>query len=150
MRVCRYHGASPARSLAGTNASVPRGLHDRRAFLHTPCPCRRFCPNTNNILYPKGDAAQKKLKFACRISDYEEEVPESEYCVNRKIVNHSIAEQTTFVHNVRNDPTLPRTRDSVCPACGAKEAVYFSVSTPEGMLLKFQCVPCGNRWNDSV
>ena len=111
---------------------------------------RRFCPNTNNILYPKVDAENKKLKFSCRISNYEEEVAPEEYCVSRRMINHSVAEQTTFVGNVKNDPTLPRTRDVVCPSCGAKEAVYFSVSTPEGMLLKFQCVSCGGRWNDSV
>merc|ERR1712216_188248 len=80
----------------------------------------RFCPNTNNILYPKVDAENKKLKFSCRISNYEEEVAPEEYCVSRRMINHSVAEQTTFVGNVKNDPTLPRTATWCAPVAAPR------------------------------
>ena len=34
------------------------------------------------------------------------------------------------------------------PKCDHKEAVFFSLTTPEGMSLYFQCLSCANKWKD--
>mmetsp|Transcript_9408 Transcript_9408/g.34520 ORF Transcript_9408/g.34520 Transcript_9408/m.34520 type:complete len:133 (+) Transcript_9408:122-520(+) len=108
----------------------------------------RFCPFNNDLLYPKEDKANRKLKYACRTYDYEEDA--DSYCVYRNEIAHSSSEKTTVLLDVRADPTLPRTREVRCPKCNFAEAVFFSSSTTEGMTLFFQCVSCGNRWRDYV
>ena len=39
------------------------------------------------------------------------------------------SERTAIITDVITDPTLPRTRETECPNCGNKEAVFFQVST---------------------
>jgi DNA-directed RNA polymerase II subunit RPB9 len=47
----------------------------------------RFCPECNNLLYPKEAKQQKKLLYACRICDfYETAVGEENQCVHRNDV----------------------------------------------------------------
>jgi len=83
----------------------------------------RFCPNSNDLLYPKEDREQKNIR-------------------------HTAAETTTIIQDIRTDPTLPRSTDVQCPRCDHKEAVFFSLTTPEGMSLYFQCLGCANKWKD--
>jgi DNA-directed RNA polymerase II subunit RPB9 len=49
---------------------------------------------------------------------------------------------------VCSDPTLPRSGDVQCPHCEHNEAVFFSLTTSEGMSLFFQCVSCAHKWKD--
>jgi DNA-directed RNA polymerase subunit M/transcription elongation factor TFIIS len=70
--------------------------------------------------------------------------------VHRTEIAHHAKERTVIVKDVRADPTLPCTRDAVCPSCGHDEAVFFSAATDEGMTLYFTCVECGHRWRDYV
>lgn len=114
----------------------------------------RFCRESNDLLYPREDRATKKLVFACRNCDYSEPAGESEedHCVYRNVIDHSAAEKTVILADVRTDPTLPRTREATCPklGCGEKEAVFYNQTTAEGMTLFFQCCACGHRWQDVV
>lgn len=68
----------------------------------------------------------------------------------RNEIKHSHKERTVILQDVRSDPTLPRTKDVVCPECQNQEAVFFSASTEEGMTLFFNCTSCGHRWRDYV
>lgn len=107
----------------------------------------RFCPNSNDLLYPKEDRQNKRLVYFCRNCDYT--VVASEPCVHRRKIFHSASEATTVIHDVRTDPTLPRSKDVQCSICETREAVFFSQTTTEGMSLFFQCVSCGNKWKDT-
>ena len=60
------------------------------------------------------DPKNRKLKYACRTYDYEEDA--DNYCVYRNEIAHSSSEKTTVLLDVRADPTLPRTRDVRCPS----------------------------------
>lgn len=55
-----------------------------------------------------------------------------------------------MAQDVSTDPTLPRTRDIRCPKCDHREAVFFSITTAEGMNLFYQCTnpDCQERWKD--
>ena len=112
----------------------------------------RFCKESNDLLYPREDRARKTLVFACRNCAYVEEAGDTaeDFCVYRNIVDHTAAEKTVIVADVRADATLPRTRDVICPECAHREAVFFSTTTAEGMTLFFQCLNCVHKWIDTV
>lgn len=106
----------------------------------------RFCPTSNDLLYPKEDRERKKLIYVCRNCAYK--IDADDHCVYRHTIHHTAAETTTVIHDVRTDPTLPRSKNARCPKCEHNEAVFFSLTTSEGMSLFFQCVVCGNKWKD--
>jgi len=57
---------------------------------------------------------------------------------------------TTVLHDVSEDPTLPRTHQP-CARCDNTEAVFFQAQTTdenEGMTLHFVCTKCRHRWKD--
>jgi len=107
----------------------------------------RFCPNSNDLLYPKEDRQSKRLIYFCRNCDYT--IAASDNCVHRRNIFHSSSETTAILHDVRTDPTLPHSKDVQCSLCDAREAVFFSQTTTEGMSLYFQCVSCGHKWKDT-
>lgn len=107
----------------------------------------RFCPNSNDLLYPKEDKVNKKLIYFCRNCEYT--TPAVDFCVHRRRIFHSASEITAIIHDVRTDPTLPRSKDVRCVVCEHGEAVFFSQTTAEGMSLFFQCVGCGHKWKDT-
>jgi len=106
----------------------------------------KFCPNSNDLLYPKEDRERMKLTYACRNCDYK--VDADDHCVFRHSIAHTTAETTTVIQDVRTDPTLPRSKNVRCPKCEHSEAVFFSLTTSEGMSLFFQCVSCAHKWKD--
>ncbi len=106
----------------------------------------RFCPTSNDLLYPREDRARKKLVYVCKNCKYE--VDADDHCVYRHNIHHTAAETTTVIQDVRSDPTLPRSGDVQCPHCEHNEAVFFSLTTSEGMSLFFQCVSCAHKWKD--
>ncbi|KAK9832004.1 hypothetical protein WJX81_007830 [Elliptochloris bilobata] len=115
-----------------------------------PGPRLRFCPESNDLLYPKEDRERKVLVFQCQNCDYKEDAPRSDWCVYRNEITHSHKEKTVVLQDVSADPTLPRTRDVQCAKCQHNEAVFFSAATEEGMTLFFNCIKCGHRWRDYV
>ncbi|EIE21478.1 DNA-directed RNA polymerase II, 14.5 kDa polypeptide [Coccomyxa subellipsoidea C-169] len=116
----------------------------------TTGPKLKFCPESNDLLYPKEDRERRKLVYHCRNCGYQEDADPSNYCVYRNEITHTNKERTVILQDVRSDPTLPRTRDVICPKCAHNEAVFFSASTEEGMTLFFNCCKCGHRWRDYV
>lgn len=118
-------------------------------------PKLRFCPESNDILYPREDKQRRVLVYGCLSCSYEEDADplNKEYggwCVYRNEVHHSNKEKTVILKDVKADPTLPRTNDVECAVCKHKEAVFFSSSTEEGMTLYLSCTNCGHKWRDNV
>ena len=46
-------------------------------------PKLKFCPESNDLLYPKEDRERKVLIFHCRNCGYQEDADRSNYCVYR-------------------------------------------------------------------
>jgi DNA-directed RNA polymerase II subunit RPB9 len=87
----------------------------------------KFCQECNNMLYPKEDKEARKLLYACRNCDYQQEADNPCIYVNK--IQHDIDELTQIIGDVIADPTLPRTEDHPCNKCGHKEAVFFQSQT---------------------
>ncbi|KAK1653883.1 hypothetical protein QYE76_071688 [Lolium multiflorum] len=109
-----------------------------------------LCPPRNNILYPKDDKDRRVLLFACRNCEHQEIADNN--CVYRNEVQHAAAERTQVLQDVASDPTLQRTREVRCAACGHGEAVFFQATArgEEGMTIFYVCCnpSCGNRWRE--
>lgn len=84
----------------------------------------------------------------CKTCGYSE--PASDPCIYRNVVKHTELDKTVIKEDVRADPSLPRTREQLCPKCENREAVFFSRATSEGMNVFYQCMTCGYRWQDDV
>merc|ERR1712224_633563 len=105
----------------------------------------KFCSECNNILYPKEDAANRRLLLKCHNCDHQELA--EDYMVFRNEVHHSTAEGTLVLTDVVTDPTLPRTNTVECPKCNHGEAVFFqstSRNDAEAMTLFFVCSSAGS------
>ena len=154
VRGCRRSFEASTISLA-TAVSIVRSPHtyatmqslDTASGSNSRAVPLRFCPNSNDLLYPREDRTNKRLMYFCRNCDYS--VAAFDNCVHRRNIYHSAAEVTTILHDVRTDPTLPRSKDVQCTMCDGREAVFFSQTTTEGMSLFFQCITCGNKWKDT-
>ena len=107
----------------------------------------RFCPNSNDLLYPKEDRERQKLVYVCRNCDYM--IDADSDCVYRNSIAHTSDEVTAVIQDVRTDPTLPRSNDARCSKCDHREAVFFSLTTTDGMSLFFQCVSFAHKWKDT-
>uniref|UniRef100_A0A0M3K2E3 Ragulator complex protein LAMTOR2 homolog n=1 Tax=Anisakis simplex TaxID=6269 RepID=A0A0M3K2E3_ANISI len=87
----------------------------------------KFCPECNNMLYPKEDKENRQLLYACRNCDHKQ-VSENP-CIYVNKLMHEIDELTQIVADVIHDPTLPKTEDHPCPSCGYREAVFFQAQS---------------------
>lgn len=56
-------------------------------------PKLKFCPESNDLLYPKEDRVNKKLVYQCRNCPYVEDADPSEWCVYRNEIQHSSKEK---------------------------------------------------------
>ena len=54
-------------------------------------PQLKFCPESNDLLYPKEDRERKKLIYQCRNCGYQEDAAPSQYCVYRHLSLHPLA-----------------------------------------------------------
>lgn len=57
----------------------------------------RFCPESNDLLYPKEDKERKVLVFFCRSCNYQEDADPSEWCVYRNEVHHTAKEKNVVL-----------------------------------------------------
>jgi len=110
----------------------------------------KFCPECNNMLYPKEDKETRVLLYACRNCDYKQVADNNCIYVNK--ITHEVDEITQIVPELVCDPTLPRT-DHQCPACGHREAVFFqaySRRAEDEMRLYYVCTSssCNHKWNE--
>jgi len=79
------------------------------------------------MLYPKEDKENRKLLYACRNCDYQQEA--DNMCIYVNKIQHDVDELTQIIGDVIADPTLPRTEDHPCKKCGHREAVFFQSQT---------------------
>jgi DNA-directed RNA polymerase II subunit RPB9 len=112
----------------------------------------RFCPETNDLLYPQAAEVdgKKRLVYVSKTSEYIEYPEEKDWCVYRRNVKHTTKDKTVVITDVRSDPTLPRETNVSCPQCGHNEAVIFCNSSERGMTLYLNCVHCSHRWKEAV
>ncbi|KAK6633871.1 DNA-directed RNA polymerase II subunit RPB9 [Polyplax serrata] len=111
----------------------------------------RFCPECNNMLYPKEDKENHILLYACRNCDYKQAADSNCIYVNK--IMHEIDELTHIVSDVISDPTLPRSEEHPCPKCNNRLAVFFQAQTrraEEEMRLYYVCTNqhCCHRWTE--
>lgn len=105
-----------------------------------------FCPETNDLLYPRENKETRKLEFYCKNCEYYTEAQTQDYCVFVQETTFSEKDKTIQLQDVISDPTLPRTKDVRCPNCDHNEAVFVSESTEAGMTLYFNCTSCRHKW----
>ncbi|OWR50129.1 DNA-directed RNA polymerase 2 subunit RPB9 [Danaus plexippus plexippus] len=101
------------------------------------------------MLYPREDKNNKVLQYACRNCDYKQLADSN--CVYVNKIMHEVDELTHINPDVVSDPTLPRTKDHVCPKCNHREAVFFQGQTrraEEEMRLYYVCTSCKHRWTE--
>jgi DNA-directed RNA polymerase II subunit RPB9 len=111
----------------------------------------KFCPESNDLLYPRENKELRRLEYYCKNCDYVEFAQDRlDNCVYVSELKHDAKEQTVVLSDVMADPTLPRTQDVTCPECAHNEAVFFSSSSEQGMTLYFNCLSCRHRWRDYV
>jgi DNA-directed RNA polymerase II subunit RPB9 len=135
----------------------------------------RFCPETNDLLYPRVRSAicldqsvgarperalhehcalhllqenkdTRKLEFYCKNCEHVEQADPADWCVYASENTFSAKDKTVVMEDVIADPTLPRTKDVRCPTCNHNEAVFITASTEQGMTLFFNCMMCRHRW----
>ena len=111
----------------------------------------RFCPECNNMLYPREDKQNKQLLYACRNCDYRQIADNNCIYVNR--ITHEVDNLTNINSDVIGDPALPRSDDHCCPKCHYRKVVYFqsdSFKTEDEMKLYYVCTnpECVHRWTE--
>mmetsp|Transcript_7486 Transcript_7486/g.16235 ORF Transcript_7486/g.16235 Transcript_7486/m.16235 type:complete len:119 (+) Transcript_7486:148-504(+) len=111
----------------------------------------KFCPYSNDLLYPRENKEARKLEYYCKNCSHVEPADAADYCVYAsETTSFGSADKTMVVSDVIADPTLPRTKDVRCPQCNHNEAVFISANTEQGMTLYFNCVNCRHKWRDYV
>ncbi|XP_055331837.1 DNA-directed RNA polymerase II subunit RPB9-like [Paramacrobiotus metropolitanus] len=110
-----------------------------------------FCPECNNMLYPREDKERKVLTYTCRNCEYAQQASNS--CVYVNKILHKVNELTQINGDVVADPCLPRTEDHPCPKCGHRGAVFFQAQSRRGeeeMRLYYVCAAqnCNHRWTE--
>uniref|UniRef100_A0A915JBY8 TFIIS-type domain-containing protein n=1 Tax=Romanomermis culicivorax TaxID=13658 RepID=A0A915JBY8_ROMCU len=111
----------------------------------------KFCPECNNMLYPKEDKENRILLYACRNCEHKQAADNPCIYVNKLM--REIDELTQIVPDVIHDPTLPKTQDHPCPRCSHREAVFFqaqSIRAEDEMRLYYVCTnqSCTHRWTE--
>jgi DNA-directed RNA polymerase II subunit RPB9 len=91
----------------------------------------KFCPETNDLLYPRENKQKRQLEYYCKNCPYVEVATAQDQCVYVSETKHDAKEQTIVLQDVTADPTLPRTQEVTCPTCAHNEAVFFSASSEQ-------------------
>ena len=65
-------------------------------------PKLRFCPESNDLLYPKEDRERKRLIYVCRNCGYKEDAAPSDWCVYRNEVHHTSREKSIVLQVGKN------------------------------------------------
>ncbi|CAG2179021.1 unnamed protein product, partial [Oppiella nova] len=101
-----------------------------------------FCPECNNILYPRQNKQLKRLMYICRTCLFEREANVNQNCVYLNNIKHDINELAQINAEMIADPTLARTSQHPCPKCKRKEAVFMQGSlrqSDDDMKLYYIC-----------
>ena len=96
-------------------------------------PKLRFCPESNDLLYPKEDRERKKLVYFCRSCGYQEDVEPTEWCVYRNEVHHT-AKEKNVVLQVRTSQAAQLVFsppcDRSCKACASSPDSLLAAGLP--------------------
>ncbi|KAI9796157.1 MAG: hypothetical protein M1825_000868 [Sarcosagium campestre] len=97
----------------GNNGRKPQNTQEQITF--------QFCRECSNMLYPKEDAVNNTLMFACRTCQFSE--PATSSCVFRNFLQNTVGETAGVTQDVGSDPTvgLP----SMCTMCGTEIICQF-------------------------
>lgn len=110
------------------------------------------------MMFPREAADYKQLMFVCKSCGNEEFNPRAnvagmrENIVFQDVIKKEAEMRVDAVDSaVVFDPTLPRTNtpgESVCPACGHYQAVFFQADAGKDadMALVFVCTSCRHKW----
>jgi DNA-directed RNA polymerase subunit M/transcription elongation factor TFIIS len=60
-------------------------------------PTLRFCPESNDLLYPREDKERRVLVYFCRSCQYQEDADPKDWCVYRNEVQHTSREKTVVL-----------------------------------------------------
>jgi DNA-directed RNA polymerase II subunit RPB9 len=109
----------------------------------------KFCPECNNLLYPKENKQHKRLYYFCKTCDHiEESDVHLIYTNNLKIKSST---DSSSAKDLFSDPTYPHSFSVNCPKCGNNEAIFFvnTENVKEKPLdLTYICtnIKCGEKW----
>jgi len=114
----------------------------------------KFCPQCNNMLYPKEDREQRKLLYWCKICQYTE--PAEDPCVYINSVTQDLAALDQVTSDLATDPTLQHSGDDIkCPKCDHHDAVQFQTPIAReksNMRLYYVCTKpsCRHKWAGDI
>ncbi|KAJ7542436.1 hypothetical protein O6H91_10G106900 [Diphasiastrum complanatum] len=110
----------------------------------------KFCPECNNLLYPREDRRQQILIYACGSCNHKEKADSN--IVYWKQIQQPGEDESLLPQDLTSETTLPRTKNVRCALCNYREAVFFQAKArgEEGMSLVFICCNsnCGHRWQE--
>ncbi|XP_020585599.1 DNA-directed RNA polymerases II, IV and V subunit 9A-like [Phalaenopsis equestris] len=107
----------------------------------------KFCPECNNLLYPREDKERKILLNACRTCNYTEAAENN--CVYRNELR-CISAPPVVLRDAYADPTLPRVKGFKCPICTHPKVAFFVANPMESLARTYACCnpSCGHNWRD--
>ena len=97
---------------------------------------------------PREERTTQTLMLTCRNCGYEEAAHTAKVYENR-LKKEVSTRLDTINPEVVQDPTLQRSNQVVCEACGHDTAVLFQAEsgvTAVSLSLIFVCCDCGNKW----
>ncbi|KAH0456833.1 hypothetical protein IEQ34_014740 [Dendrobium chrysotoxum] len=105
----------------------------------------KFCPECNNLLYPREDKKQKIELSACRTCSYTE-VAESNRVYRNEITQTT--ERPLILRDAYADPTLPREKGLKCPVCNHPHVAFFLINPMVSLARMNACCnpSCGHNW----
>lgn len=87
----------PNQLLGGTSQTETLGSHGGMSAFGAPTakatngPRLRFCPESNDLLYPREDRERRVLVFFCKSCNYQEDAQPSEWLVYRCVlISHTV------------------------------------------------------------
>ncbi|KAH0476395.1 MAG: uncharacterized protein KVP18_003429 [Porospora cf. gigantea A] len=110
----------------------------------------QFCPECNNLLYPKECHERNQLMFTCHncaYVGYPDPYDLVKNTVDAQTFNFRSKEDvhSYIAQGLADDPTLPREESWPCPQCQGLGAVYFQLPervADDAMTLVFVCAKC--------
>ncbi|KFG61958.1 DNA-directed RNA polymerase subunit, partial [Toxoplasma gondii RUB] len=108
-----------------------------------------FCPECNNMLYPREDKEKRQLQFLCRQCDYSrypKKTDTAQHIVERTNFNFKSKEDIVISSDLSKDPTLGRVFDWRCPRCRGVGGVFYQLPervAEDAMTLVYVCTQPG-------
>ena len=101
------------------------------------------------LFHKQEDKRARQLTYACRLCQYSE-VSASPLIYRNQLKKEVKNVLHTVPSAVSDDPTLPRSHNVNCEACGHNEAVFFQSDSSflgsDSLALIFVCSNCSHKW----